>query len=377
MLGENKVLDLVGRIYAAAEEPSLWPAFLDRLGSTVRGTVTAFVFDDLRGHASVAASVRMDPAFSRLYEEYFSSRNAWAIAAGPRVQTGAVLTSQMILPDAELVRSEYYNGFLRPQDARHLLGTILFREAHSYSQVSVLRPGRREPFSDREVRLMQALMPHLQRAVRIHRRLVHLKTEGRFASEALDRAPFGVVLVDSRAHALLVNRAAAEMLASGDGLSLRANGITAARSDESAALRKLVFDAVQGLDSGSLKSSGAMTISRPSMRRPYSILVMPLRSESPLGEARAVAAVFVSDPERKMEPDRELLRKLYRFTPAEARFASHLLRGESVEETALGLEISMNTARTHVRSLLVKTGTKRLSELLRILVGGLTSLRLR
>ena len=228
-------------IYAAAEEPDRWPLFLQKLRTGVRSTVTAFIFDDMRaGHASVAASVDFDPKFARLYEEYFASRNAWAAKLGTKLRTGSVVTSQELLPDRDLIRTEYYNDFLRPQDARHLLGSMPVVQAHSFAQVSMVRPGRMGAFSERETSLMRQLMPHLQRAIRMHQRFSRLEEQGRLAAEALDRAPFGVVLMDRTGHALLVNRAASEILAAADGLSLKPDGLRAASHSESENLKKLV-----------------------------------------------------------------------------------------------------------------------------------------
>ena len=40
MAREGVVLDLIERIYAAAEDPRLWNTFVERLADTVHGTVT-------------------------------------------------------------------------------------------------------------------------------------------------------------------------------------------------------------------------------------------------------------------------------------------------------------------------------------------------
>jgi DNA-binding CsgD family transcriptional regulator len=55
--------------------------------------------------------------------------------------------------------------------------------------------------------------------------------------------------------------------------------------------------------------------------------------------------------------------------------AAKLLQGESVEEAAEDLHVSVNTARTHVKSMFDKTDTHRHRELLRILLSGVASIR--
>ena len=62
------------------------------------------------------------------------------------------------------------------------------------------------------------------------------------------------------------------------------------------------------------------------------------------------------------------MRALYGFTRAEATFVEHLLRGTSVEDAADLLCISLHTARTHLKRILMKADTGRQAELLRVIL---------
>ena len=68
-------------------------------------------------------------------------------------------------------------------------------------------------------------------------------------------------------------------------------------------------------------------------------------------------------------PSETELRSLFALTPAEARVACHLV-GETVDEIAEALHVGVATVRSHVQHLLAKTGTRRQSELVRLLVSG-------
>lgn len=373
---ETTCLDLIERIYAAAEDPRLWSDFLEGLAHSVGGTVTAMASEDLgSGHASVGAGVDFEGALSRAYEEYYASRNPWLNACLGR-NSGSVVTSQMLLPDRVIVKTEYYNDFLRKMKVRHLLGAIIFHENHRLSHISVLRPTRRGAFGDPEVTLLNNLTPHLQRALQLHTRIMALRGEKDAIEEALDRVPVGILLLDRSGKALLVNRAASEMFASKDGLTLRPEGLAAATSGETTALRRLVTEAAATANGSGTGSGGVMAVSRPSLRRPFSVFVAPLTArKSAFAEVRPAVAVFVTDPERKLETDDGVLRCLYGFTPAESRVAVKLMQGESVEEAAGELDVSLNTARTHVKRLFEKTDTHRHRELLRVLLSGIATIR--
>jgi DNA-binding CsgD family transcriptional regulator len=114
-----------------------------------------------------------------------------------------------------------------------------------------------------------------------------------------------------------------------------------------------------------------MAISRPSLRRSYAILVSPLSQKGNGPVDHAAVAVLITDPERNVPAaSEERLAQQFGLTPAEARVAVALLAGKTVETAAGELGIATTTLRTHVRSLLQKTGTGRQAELLGVLLSG-------
>jgi DNA-binding CsgD family transcriptional regulator len=64
-----------------------------------------------------------------------------------------------------------------------------------------------------------------------------------------------------------------------------------------------------------------------------------------------------------------LLARFFALTPAEARLARCLLKGDTLEEAASALNIKLQTARNHhLRSVFRKTGTARQTQLVTLLV---------
>ena len=237
------------------------------------------------------------------------------------------------------------------------------------------------PFAEQETALLKLLMPHLQRALQLHRRLAVLEAQGSASLEVLDHLAAGIVLVKANGQVLFLNRAAQQILDRKDGLSIGLSGLSAANSGETRELRKLIEDAALLVSGSTLGTSrGVMTVSRPSCRRPLSLLVIP----APVDHARRQllthghipsAIILISDPEADLVPDSELLQRSFGLTPAEARFASILMGGKSVEETAVELQVTMHTARTHLKRILSKTGTRRQGELIHLLLKGFSHLR--
>lgn len=117
----------------------------------------------------------------------------------------------------------------------------------------------------------------------------------------------------------------------------------------------------------------ALSLSRPSQKRPLSVLIAPARRRHP--DSRPSTILFVSDPERAMGGRESILEGLYGLSRAEARLAAGLMQGKSLDETAGELGISIHTGRTHLKRVLSKTSTRRQGELIRLLLAGPATMR--
>lgn len=187
----------------------------------------------------------------------------------------------------------------------------------------------------------------------------------------LNLVPMGVILTDEHCRAILFNRAAEKVLVKHDGLRLQNDIVVATSSRESRALRKLVRNTVQISPSGQIRACAAMTVSRPSFRRAYEIVVVGLPVPELVHGSRTMAAVlFIGQQEVEMPSVELVIAGLYGLTPAESRVAAKLMRGVSLSQVSAELRITRETARTHLRNIFAKTQTNRQSELVRLLVGG-------
>jgi DNA-binding CsgD family transcriptional regulator len=78
--------------------------------------------------------------------------------------------------------------------------------------------------------------------------------------------------------------------------------------------------------------------------------------------------LLVTDPESSFNFPDDALHMLYHFTPAETEIANGLLMGYSAEEIACLRRVSTATVRQQIKSILDKTGTRRQTEMVRLLM---------
>jgi DNA-binding CsgD family transcriptional regulator len=84
----------------------------------------------------------------------------------------------------------------------------------------------------------------------------------------------------------------------------------------------------------------------------------------------ACALVVICDPDRRPAGVRELLMRGYGLTASEVRVTLAVLDGKSIEQLTGELYISLNTAKTHLKSIFAKVGACRQSELVAAVLGG-------
>ncbi len=367
------LLDLVGALYRAAEDPGSWQAFLEMFVEATRSTVGALVWQDrASGQADLSANVGVDPFLQRLYEEHYAAANV-LINRGQHIwRPGAVANNQMIMTDHELALSEYANDYLRRLGVFHIHGGVISSDESVFSYLTAARPKSAGPFEEDELSLMRTLMPHLQTALRLHRHIAGLEAMRSAAAGALDCLPVGCILVGAGGEVLFANRVAEEVTGCLDGLFIKHGQLAASAASDSRKLRGLIEKAAATGEGNGREPGGCVQISRPSLRRALTLSVTPLAAARfACGSRRPVAAVFISDPEAEVSGLEDTARQLFGLSAAEARVLALLARGRSLREAADELHVSFNTVRTHLSRIMSKTQTNRQSELMRLLASAL------
>jgi FixJ family two-component response regulator len=185
----------------------------------------------------------------------------------------------------------------------------------------------------------------------------------------VDQLPMGVILIDASGEILMANQGAEAILKLADGLSVNARRLHGSRPADTARLRTLL-DGASGSAAQQPRRGGATTMPRPSGRADLSLLVTPLSTDRAKVTDGPATAVFVSDPEQRVETAETHLCRLYGLTPTEARVAAIVMQGKGVEEAGLELSMSTHTVRTHLKHTFAKTRTKNQGDLISLLLSG-------
>lgn len=378
MANAAPISQLISSVYDAALDAGHWQRFMAHMASSLNAgfgllwmqdlSIGASRFDDTGGN--VSCTVGLDSVATSGYKNYYAGRNVWLPHAAS-VAEGSVAISSALYPDASLKQTEFHTDFLRPNDLFYAVGSSIVKRGPQDMKMSFLRSERAGRFSPEELHLVRQMLPHLRNAVVLHRKLFTLETLSAAATAALERVPAGVILLSDGCRLLHANRRAESLVRQTGSLRFGLNGeILATSSRDNDKLQALIQNAVRtGIGKGQ-GSGGSLCLSGPDGQQ-LQLLVVPLPLESrPLGP-QASAAIFCSAPQQAVGILAESLHSLYRMTPAEARLADALVKGQSLQQYAFARGISVHTVRSQLKAAAAKTGARTQADLVRIVLSGL------
>ena len=118
----------------------------------------------------MAAMPDVSPLLLQEYEQHFAGLDSWVRGAA-RWDVGTVLLGSDVVPEAEFIRSEFFNDWCRRVGVRHLIGVAIPVGSEATAIVGMHRPADIEDFSQHERDLLGHLKPHFVRALALRRRL--------------------------------------------------------------------------------------------------------------------------------------------------------------------------------------------------------------
>ena len=355
MVSVDAFSKMVSAVYACAVEPARMDESITTVYQTLGAKGGALLVSDGAVRTQVAAVLPADAAQTYRQHYWRVDHVLDDVEAGP---VGVVRTgSELMAPNH---RSEFLNEWNRPNDLEDGM-FVRLTAGVAAATFLVTAPRRQDPFgSGDRLKAMNALTAHLQQALRTYGKFAESGRVNQGLVAMVDEMRHGTVLVGPGGQVRCFNSAAECILRAADGLSLRAQCITATVGHAQAHLGKAIHRAVVG-DRDGIRCGHSMLCARPSGRRPYAVHIVPSEPHD------AGAVMIIIDPEREAMPAPALLKQLFSLTHAEAQIALGILRGAAPKELAEQMSVSLVTVRTHLQHVFDKTDTHRQADLVRLL----------
>jgi DNA-binding CsgD family transcriptional regulator len=358
----ERLSDLIGAIYDCVLDPSIWDGTLDDIRKFLDCANVMFWMSDLRTDTlRVQKVIGVEPYWLAKVPEYGKDL-VRLYHTLPDLQSRHI--DEPISPSrdgdrAAVLASRYYREWARPQGLVDAISMFLMRSPDRLAEIGLGRHESVGLITEREVRLLRLLAPHLRRAITITDLIDMKSLKAEALGGTLDTLAVAILLVAEDGAILHANRAA-------NGMLDRKTPITATRGKLRAGdlyttdrLSRTI--ALAARNEGGIGASGiGIALSGPS-GHVATAHVLPLARGDLRTRLlpRAAAAVFIASDLRLPLARLEAIAEAFGLTRAETRLLDRLVRGDSIAEAAAAMNVAVTTVKTHRSRLLAKTGMRR------------------
>lgn len=286
-----------------------------------------------------------------------------------------VFTVDDLMSEEDWRRSSYYQHWCGPKGVFHVMGVDIATPDSGKLRFRITRPEAAPTFSARDRALCELILPHLRRALNMHNQLDRSQSMGTLYSQAISRLSVATIVLDESGRVLQQNPIAQELLTSADGLKLVGGRLEASYPSDNRELQRLVRGAFARQGKENPPIAEAVSITRPSGQVSLVVVVESVPSlEWAESKGQPAVVVYIRDAVGKSLASTTVPKQLFNLTPAETALSLELANGLSLEEAAEALNIRRNTARAHLRAIFSKTGVRRQTELVRIMLNSVMAL---
>jgi DNA-binding CsgD family transcriptional regulator len=374
---QEQITEVIHAVYGSATDhrPEAWQEILEQISVLFSSGPAALTsYSPETDRFDVIAST-FSPQAVEAYNERFRYVSDMH-ASVTKLRPGEQFWRTRDHPDAEFLSSEIYHEFFKREGVYDLIYCVLFEQKGLMVGAVFSRPSPETAFDSGDIGLMTSVLPHLGNALRNCILLADLERDKQRMAETLSKVPRAILFLERSGKVAFANHAALNTLKTKDGLELDRNGrLFASLSKDEREFKSILASVFDG-DGGPIPHDGVLPVSRPSGLRPLQLLLLPFSNEIESGVCgEKLALLVVYDPEINVGAVESVLSRMYDLTPAEAKVAVHIAKGRSPAEAAEHLAISQDTVRTHLKRIFHKTGTKRQSELITLIVNSPAALK--
>ena len=353
-------VSLLASIYEAGAIPELWPQVLELIAKFVGASGAGLALFDASQRMAFTATESYRPVFESFAaggKGYDNQRPARALASG---HAGFLHDLEMFTQE-ELDTDPLYRDFIYPNGVKWTAGTVVPSPSGDLLVFDFAHSPADGPFERSTMLMLDAFRPHLIRAGLLSHRLGLRAARG--ATEAMQMIGLPAAMLDRLGRTLSCNSAL-------EALSPRITfGLYERIVFNNPGSNQLLQDAIARNET--LEGATVGSIPIPATEAGVALIahLIPIRSAAHDVFSKGSLLMIVTPVSQPQAPLTEVLTGLFDLTPAEVRVARAIGAGDRVDDIAARGNLSVETVRTQLKSVLLKTGTARLFVLVLLLLG--------
>ncbi|MCF1494428.1 hypothetical protein GOZ83_12735 [Agrobacterium vitis] len=338
-------------IYEAAFLPDRWSSILHRMAVSVDAEGTL-----LANPSNPKVPWIASDGVRRLYDDFFEQ--GWAY---DNARTHALLNipHQGFMSDAQHMSNDWmaqqsiYRDFLWIRGFGYAAGTKIKVPSGDTIIFSVEKRRDLGPVQQHDLDTLDRFRPHLARATLLASRFEFGRIEAAIQALEIAGLPAAMIRDDGKVVNCNANFEAFSpqiLIAGRDRLRFR---------DKAADVFFESFLSAGRAKTGNFKHSHSFLIPAADLAPPAVIHVVPVKGLARDIFLRTAFFLIATPLNRRVAPSEEIIQGLFDLTATEARIGRLLVSGATIRETAVDLGTSFETVRSHVKSILAKSGLHR------------------
>ncbi len=345
----------------AVVDPSVWPNVLEQIGAAAGATGAALFRSDI-AMPEIPRSARLVETYDNYFATGWHRRDTLAERGLPLLLRGyQVISDQDIVTADEMKRLGFYNEVLVPFGLQWF-AAVGFMSGSALWAMLIIRSPQQGPFEQHEKRALARLSQRLTETATLSTAVGRMALSG--VNDALHRVGHPALALDRLGFVLGANESAEGIF--DDEIYVRNRRLTVRDQEVKSALADFVDQLRTTPEAAALPV--APIVVRRAGKQPLVIRVLPVDGAARTPFLGARALLVISDLDQKSTPPSAVLAQTFRLSPAEARLASLVATGVSVAQAAEQFGVSLDTIRTQMKAIYAKTGTRRQSELVSLLL---------
>jgi DNA-binding CsgD family transcriptional regulator len=357
-----RLLSLIGEIYDTTFDQALWHDTLQRIVEYTGARSASLVTKSATGQISFVHQVGVTAHFVQTYLDHYGQLDP--THAIRLFDIGQIHSTEDWLPIEEFRKGQFYQEWARPQRFEDAASVLLNNSDDGFCFFCLTRS---ELVNGDFRQTLAPVVPHLLRAVLIGR-ILHQQT--RIASpieHTLDELKSAMFLLDGVGNITHANESGRDILDRKDFLRTEQGRLVAADAQLNRILREAVAASILGDGATRSESIALPFVAQDGERFVGHLLPLTAGRRRKTGIAYdATAVLFVTRASLDTTAASDIIKKIFKLTPAEARVLLAVVELGSVSETSRNLDIAESTVKTHLGRIFTKTDTRRQADLVKL-----------
>lgn len=363
---------LIANLYESIFDPRVLDDFLQELAVRTESRAVHLVVHDSRTntvlfHAAggvVGSSPEELAAIRQDYDGNFSGID-YRFAYAMTLPIGQWLQCHEVFAPQRIKRERFFRDFLQKYDYRYFAGVKMGEGGGLTTHLGLNRRADQGPHDEEDMRFLRSLTIHLTRASKLFYKTRSFRDQFAPTLGSLQYLPSSLFILDQWHRVLFANAAAEQLFLNEQGFVV-IDGVLEVTLPP---MRKKFSEEIEKVISTG--QPAAVLLKSPGVDRgsglPCYLLRLPERPSS--YQLRGDPAVLVLVPRASPNPPEAvaLLRTLYALSRREADLAIAIANGATPQDYARDAGLEISTVRSQLKSVFIKTGTHRQTELVRLL----------